>query len=289
MKMRRIVLLAGFLLAIAVGVEAQVYAKFYAGYSAPLAGMAMLDPSSSVYSVMVYPMDNYDIVESNATYKQHFVSLGQGIEIKGALGMDLTDNLGAEVDFGFLMGDKIEASHNSKMTIGGILLNSSETFSYQASMVQIAPMVVLHSDVNFANLFVKFGPVMNTGVIKGNYFSQNNFQTVEREVKFTGGLSIGMTSTLGASIDLTDNLSLFAEMQVMTLSHSPDKAKVVKYEVNGSDNLSNLAVEDKEYIFRRTFDQDLSVNHPDNEPTELLKIRFPLSGFGIHVGVQMSF
>ena len=287
--MKRLILFFGLILLLGLNARAQVFAKFYAGYSMPMAGATFVDPSSSLYSVMVYPTYDYERVESNATYTQHPFSLGQGIDIKGAIGMNLTDNIGAEVDFGFLMGSKIEASQTSKVTIVGILVNSEERYTYQANMLQLAPMLVFNTDMDVANLFMKFGPVINTGVLNGSYFSSINGQTTEREVKFTGGLSVGMSSALGASLRIMDNISLFGELQVMTLAYSPSKAKVVKYEVNGNDNLANLNVEDKEYIFSRTYQEDVSTNHPDDQPTELLKIRFPVSNIGVHLGVQMSF
>ncbi len=287
--MKRLMLFFGLIIVLGFNARAQVYAKFYAGYSMPLAGATFVDPSSSLYSVMVYPIYEYGRVESNATYTQHPFSLGQGIDIKGAIGLNFTDNLGAEVDFGFLMGSKIEATQTSKVTIVGVLINSEEKYTYQANMMQLAPMLVLNTDMDVLNLFMKFGPVINTGVLNGSYFSNLNGQTTQRDVKFTGGFSVGMSSVLGASIQIMDNISLFGELQVMTLAYSPAKARVVKYEVNGNDNLANLKVEDKEYVFSRTYQEDMSTNHPDDQPTELLKIHFPMSNIGIHLGVQMSF
>ncbi len=269
--------------------EAQVYANFYAGYSMPLAGATFLDPASSVYGEIIYPMYNYERVESIATFDQNFISLGQGLNIKGAIGTEVSETLALEVDFGFLMGDRIEATQTSKVTIVGILYNSEQHFAYQANMFQIVPMLVMNSDIGFANLFLKFGPVVNLGGAKISYFSNINGQTTDQEVKLTGGISLGMSSALGASYDLAENMSLFAELQVMSLSYSPAKAEIVKFEVNGTDNLSNLDVEDKEFIFHRTYEQDLSVNHPNDEPTDLLKVRFPMSNIGLNIGVRMSF
>ena len=287
--MRRLLIVLAVLSVFGFEAHAQVYAKFYAGYSMPMAGMSFIEPSSSLYSVMVYPMYSYDRQESISNYKQHFVSLGKGIDIKGAVGMNFNKTLGAEVDFGFLMGGKLSATQSSKITIAGFLLNSQSTYTYQANMVQVSPMIVLNSDVNFANVFVKFGPVLNMGTINAEEMTNNNGQVVDRAVKFTGGLSMGMSSALGASFALSDNLSLFAEFQVMTLAHAPAKAHVVKYEVNGSDQLGNLKVEDREFVFVSKYSEDESADHPDDQPTQLLKFRFPMSNMGLHVGVRMSF
>ena len=269
--------------------DAQIFAKFYMGYSLPLSGMNYLEPRSSVYSSLIYPMDNYERVESDAKDEQQFVSLGKGMNIKGAVGMKLTDNISAEVDFGFLLGSDFAALQNTKYTVLSVLVNKNEMYTYKADMLQVIPMLMLDADAEIAQVFVKFGPVFNMGVVSGVYFSVINGQTTEQDVKFKGGMSLGMSSALGAQMPLNDKLKLFAEVQFMSLSYSPGKAKIIKYEVNGVDHLNDLATEDKEFVFKKKISEDVSADHPDNQPTELLKIRFPLSNIGLHAGVQLSF
>ena len=112
--------------------------------------------------------------------------------------------------------------------------------------------------------------------------------TIEQSLLFNGGIATGFTTTIGASYALNDKISLFGDLNFVNMSYSPTKGMITKYTEDGVDLLPSLDPIDKEIQFVDSYVEDDNIQPSITEPTKALKIKFPFSSAGIHIGIKYT-
>ncbi len=102
------------------------------------------------------------------------------------------------------------------------------------------------------------------------------------------GIPIGFQGSLGGLYKINDKISLFGEMDLISLSYSPEKGSYTKFEKNGVDVLSSMAVQSREVEFVDSF--STSATPPSsNQPSKTPVVPFSFNSIGLNVGVQYQF
>jgi opacity protein-like surface antigen len=224
------------------------------------------------------------MTENKTTYKQNYVSLGKGLSVGGAFGYMFNENIGAELGISYLMGSTWE----SKMAYSDFATSMTRTNEISSKMTRINPQFVISMEANKLTPYAKVGLLLGMGSMSLNSKVEYLDGVVEQTTIFNGGVATGFTTTIGASYAINDKISLFGDLNMVNMSYSPTKGIMTKYAENGVDLLSLMDPIDKEIQFVDTYVEDDNIQPSITEPSKALKIKFPFSSVGVHIGVKYT-
>lgn len=221
---------------------------------------------------------------NSTTYEQINVSLGKGIYLGGAFGYMLNENIGAELGISYLLGGKSKANYSD--------LYRTEDYTLSSKMLRFNPSLLIAYSFENIKPYAKFGFIIGFGSImyecNGNYVFNSNRSTYEEKLKLNGGIALGLSSGIGAMYELSDNMSFFGELNMVSLSYAPTKREFTEYIRNGVNQLPNMTTSDKvvEYVDSYTYNSN---NPPaDTQPRQELKEKLPYGSFGLNVGLRIN-
>jgi len=212
---------------------------------------------------------------------------GSGIPIGLSFGYMFTENLGFELGFNYFMGNMVTSS-TSKSFVGDDVTTSSK--GYQ---IRVLPqLVVSTSSDNALNLYSKFGLVLpvsgkTTFKTEGMTFNGVGTSSLLVEGNSTGSFSMGFTGSFGTTFNLSDNLSIFGELQLINLRIKNATQTITKYEVAGNDILPLMDEEDVSTEYVTTLNQDS--NNDSNKPNKVIGSSTNYNSLGINVGIKYKF
>ena len=213
------------------------------------------------------------------------LSLGKGINFGGAFGYNFNKNVGAEIGVGYLLGGETTAT--DKQLNGEI-----NKLTISAKMLQIKPTLVISAGMEKINPYAKFGLLLTSGTITGN---ENNTSTGgSREIitEFKGGIQLGFQSGLGLEYKLSDNLGIFGELNLNSLSYSPNQSTITKDETKTGGTVRNNLIGEDVYDIKTVYEDSItsSTSAPDrNAPRKQLKFSLPFGSLGLNFGVKYNF
>lgn len=220
---------------------------------------------------------------SDIQWKTKDVNLGKGLNFGATIGYMFNSNLGAEVAVDYLMGSKTK----TKIIGSGGSLEQS----LSSKMIQIKPALVISAGYSKFNPYAKFGVIIGSGKINQE-FKLLLTDVTDAEAEAKGGIAFGFHAGVGLNFVLTPKLSLFGELNMNNLSYAPEKGKLIKYNVNGVDQLATLDRYIKEYEYT---DQNPYVNvggggiTPDpNQPYRAPKTTYSYGTVGLNFGLKYS-
>ena len=103
-----------------------------------------------------------------------------------------------------------------------------------------------------------------------------------------GGMPIGFRASIGTLYKLNEKLSLFGEINLVSLEYAPNKGSITDSTKNGTSNLSTLTVKDKEIEFVDNFVDTSAPSNP-NVSSKYPIIAFSFSSIGLNLGLQYQF
>lgn len=239
-----------------------------------------------VSSNTLYVSENTDQGGTHA-YTTVKGSLGKGMQTGLYFGYMFNSNIGGELGISYLLGGKTNGDY-FKYNSG------KEDYSISARMIRFTPALrfALLNEKKL-NPYVKVGVVVG---IAGKITEQNTFEDIgcncgdrETTLEYSGGISLGASSSLGINYAMNDHLSLFGEAGFISQSWAPAKSVYTAYTVNGTDALSNLTVSQKETEYVETYSTSTTTPAPTTEASKSTKIFFPFSSWGINAGLHFKF
>jgi opacity protein-like surface antigen len=272
--MKKIVLSITAMLAVSGAMAQGPYAAFSVGYAGP-AAQEQLGTDFNQTSATAYTETNI-----MGTY-------GGGIPVSLQLGYMFTEHVGFDLGFNYFMGNEVTIS-TQKSFLGDDI--KTTTKGYQ---IRVLPQLVISSGSdNTLGLYSKFGLVLpvagkTTFQTAGDQFTFPSTTSILVEGESTGQFSLGYTGSLGANFNLSDNLSLFGELQFINLRIKGDTQTITKYEFGGQDIISNFDKEDLETVYVDELNQDS--NSDSNKPKEELRNSSNYNSFGLNVGIRFKF
>ena len=209
------------------------------------------------------------------------VNLGKGLNFGANFGYSFNKNIGIELGANYLIGAKI----NGKQTeLSGDYTNS-EVFS---KMIQIKPTLVFRGGYDKINPYAKVGLIIGSGKITNTQDERSGSDVYNRTLEFKGGTPIGFHASLGTLYKLNEKISLFGELNLVSLEYAPKKGAYTQYTKNGVDQLPTMTTREKEVEFVDSY-TDTGMPPNPNEPSKQITLPFSFSSFGLNVGVQYLF
>lgn len=271
------------------------YVSASSGYAFPVNG-----ESDILYNQSTIDYDNYQTNEHYFTQEREAlnVSFGKGYTFGISGGYMFNSYLGLDLGFSYLTNGSThgeQKSHNTYIDNTGKTTVTEDSYisTTTSDFYRIVPSLVITPGFEKFNPYVKVGVMLGFGTLtienRGNepFWQQND---IYRLTEYSGGLSIGLNTQVGASYKLTDNWEVYAEGTFSGMSYSPQKLEVLAYVVNDVDQLPNMDRAEIETIFEKTtlYDSRDNIYDPDS-PRTSLAINLPMSSLGFNLGVKYNF
>ena len=276
-NLKSIVILLSFFYSITTNAQSEkgFYASINSGYN--------IGTGKGDYykAVTIGAYNSTETSASNSEFEIVKVNLGSGINVGANFGYMFTKNIGFELGANYLLSSKIKASQTSYTGDYG----NSEIY---AKMIQINPTLVFRSGFEKINPYGKVGLVIGSGKIINDRNQKNGVDTSNFTLELDGGNPIGFQASIGTLYNINSKLSLFGELNLVSLEYAPKKGKYTKYLENGVDQLPTMTIREKEAEFVESLIETGEPSNP-NEPSKSITIPFSFSSFGINVGVQYQF
>lgn len=268
--------------------------KFSVGYGFPWLSQQIGTNSSSTYSTSLDPQTGVEIPRVTNTNKGIRGSYGAGLNISGAFGYTLSENIGIELGISYSTGKKYTTSSNYTDTrLDDLKSSTYESETSKGRSVLFTPMLkfVTHKR-NFTPYFL-IGPVVgkisfNRAMVRSTE-ENDAFTTEVRNTKYKGGISVGLRGAVGASVVLNRKFSIFTEIMFTGMNYYPKQSEIIRYTVNDEDRLSSLTENSRKTLYVKSVDSD-SDNASDYVNTPGKAVRFPLSmsSVGANIGLLVN-
>lgn len=243
------------------------------------AGYGLKMSSQNLYYFNFY---NYRSQGDLYTVEQVNVSFGKGLNFGGAFGYMINKNIGVEVGISYLIG--------GKSTAKDVYLSGTTDYTFSAKMLRINPSFVITSGFEKVNPYAKFGLIIGSGSVMYELNDDDNGKILVMNRKFNGGTALGLSSGIGAMLNINDKISFFGELNMVNLSYAPTRGEITEVTYIDYDILEMpyLTTYDREieFVDRYTYDtSNLSLSQPRKE----LKQKLPFGSFGVNIGLKINF
>ena len=214
-------------------------------------------------------------------------SLGKGMNAGLVVGKMFNKNIGVEIGVSYLFGGHLELSHNEYDTITKLIYNSR--LDYTSRMLKFDPSIIIATDNEKTNLYVKFGLIFGLGsiIIEENDWTKNN--TMSYITKYNGGMAFGTNASIGLLHKLSRYTSFYTEISIANVSYAPTKGEVTSFILNGVDRLGSLSMYDKQIKFVDTFSYNPNAKPMYYEPQTALKQKYPFGSICFSIGIRHNF
>lgn len=224
---------------------------------------------------------NYTSTSNSSTSEQVYVSLGKGLNFGGAFGYMFNENIGAELGISYLLGGKSSAKDDYQ--------DGTTDYTLSSNMLRINPSLVISSGLDGVNPYAKFGLVIGTGSVNYEYEDNDDGDIYKMKLKMEGGLAMGLNAAIGANFTLSDNMSLFGEINMINMSYAPTKGEVTEATYNGADELPDMTTSEKEIEFVDSYTYSYDNPPPDSQPSKELKQKLPFGSLSANFGIRIIF
>jgi hypothetical protein len=253
------------------------YAGAGFGYGFPVAGSVI-----GVDRERDTPADTY-------SYESVKGSFATGMNFGGYFGYMVNAHMGFEAGANYLLGKQYTFTYH-QLYSPDIDERATDDVSARSLRLTVATRIVFGEG--------KFRPYLRGGLAFGvlNKITDESKNTAlyfgtttvtEETYEMTGGVSAGFAGALGMNYSLSDKLFLSAEITNYYASWGPRYGKLTRSVQNGTDQLPGMTVSEKEFEFVDKTDQ--TMNTSDSSPTKSLRTFFPMSSFGLTIGIHYSF
>ena len=280
-KLKRLLLILVVLVSISMQqVNAQIEKGFYISFDTGY-NIGTGKPNTAAAYILQF-VDGTEPNSSTSTQEIPKINLGQGFNAGLNGGYMFNKNIGLELGINYLISDKVNTSRTS-------FTGDYKNNEVSAKMLQIKPTIVFRGGYEIINPYAKLGMVIGSGkmIIGSDY--KDGGDVFKTTLELDEGIPIGFQGSLGILYKINNKISLFGEMDLISLSYSPEKGSYTKFEANGEDVLSSMAVQSRELEFVDSFSTDSTLPPSSNEPSKGPVVPFSFSSIGFNVGVQYHF
>jgi hypothetical protein len=276
------------------------------------AGFGFGDGSMSDYNTEYVSTDGVVSVDKQTAV---FGSLGSGLNVGAGFGFMFNENFGAELGVNYLIGSTFTTTEDRTTTStvagsggGGSITttsNSAFTSSMSANMLRINPSLVIMGNGDKIKPYAKFGVMLGFGsatstdkdvsttTSTGSATTTSEYNTT---MEMTGGIGFGFSGALGAAYGLSDNMSLFAELNMNNMSWAPMTNTITAVSVDGVDQLA-LSPAPTVFDLQTNYVDEITAtsntysnpNRSDTSPRDELKSKVGVGSVGINIGLKISF
>jgi len=215
--------------------------------------------------------------------------------------VDLGSGANGTIGFGFMPGkyvgfelaiSKFLGFPNFGDSVVSMPGGTSATSKVKANGLNIIPSVVITAGLEKVNPYARFGLIVGVLPVMYHYFdadqpSVNPPNEVTAIQFYYGGVALGFNATGGVNFQINKVVRMFAELNFIGMNFSPTDSELIKYDINGVDQLPSMNTKQKETIYVSKINIDEQI--PDTSPNKRLRKTYPLNSVGASLGVSFNF
>ncbi len=224
--------------------------------------------------------NNYTRQNNFTTREQVNLSFGKGLNIGGTIGYMFNENVGLELGISYLMGGKSVAKD--------IYSNRTVDYTIYSNMIRFNPSLVIAAGFKNINPYAKFGMMIGSGAIMYETLDYDDGDIWVTKSEYNGGIALGLTAGAGVLFNISENLSFFAEINMVNLSYAPTKGEITEASKNGADLIPNLTTKERQIEFVESYTTEQGNPSPDSQPDKLLIEKYPFGSFGLNIGLKIN-
>lgn len=215
------------------------------------------------------------------------LGLGRGFTGVAAFGFQPSKYIGLEFGISQFLGFPKIADSVVRLPGG-----TSGEVRVTGTMLSLLPAIVIRPGLGDVDPYARVGfilgirPAINATAEVTNA-GTNPPEEAEAVRHFYGGVAAGLNAALGISWTVSDLVSLYAEGSFSSISYSPRYSEVVKYDINGVDQLPTMTVKQKETEYYSNINPDEVI--PDTSPDKELRKSLPFSNASFAFGIIFKF
>ncbi len=207
-------------------------------------------------------------VDSNSTTESKLIrgTYGKGIFSFISVGYKINQHFGSEFGIHSTWGNKLMTNKLTDLSTGNVY---NENFTQVSTNGIFAGFFMTD---NYSKFHIKFHNALLVGVM--NYATEESFSNGAQQPvwKYSGRVSYGWLSRLGASYDISDKINIGLTSFFLMHSWSPAE----KNTLNGNNKI--------------TFTDNISFNGINNPPSNKLpRLTYPLHASGINIFIAYNF
>jgi hypothetical protein len=258
-----------------------IYLRAGTGYGLPVATGTIGEMAQHTYD----PANTNN--PNSASAKVVSASYGAGMNFNLAFGYKFNENIIFDLNVQYLLGSKFKTSD----AYYDLEYPGSETTTNTTSAKGFLfnPAFIFTAGFGKAAPYGRFGLVVSSPTITDNesyYYDLDGVSQYNRTWVYNKGMALGYSAAVGMNWKLTEMLDIYTEANFISLTYYPAEGEMTKFDSNGSDNLPNLYVYQKQTKFERSYDP-LATTDINKPKIEALK-SFPFSSASVEVGLRIS-
>ena len=227
---------------------------------------------------------------ADLTVTQQKVNLSEGWLFQVAGGHFFTENLGAELAFGYMPGKTHKT--DSKIYYSAIAVTEGLYQTYDARLLMLQPSLVVRMSPKTITPYGRFGFTFAKATLQETFKNSFWSRSVEYENEYTGGLGFGFQGGLGVDFVANSQVTFFAEATLNSLSWTPEKREMTNYREDGESKLDDIPAGDRETIYTDEFTLSYDKNGnliKSNGPSNDIKGLLPMNSLGLGLGMKLTF
>ena len=210
-------------------------------------------------------------------------SLGSGLNFNGIFNYGLNDNLELELGVTYLMGSKTESVDYDGRDPLAI---QNDVFSISAKGLSVTPGILIKGSGEGVRPYSRLGLNLGKPSITEEITFDDGTNISYVKVEYGQGMSIGFSGAFGALYNI-GSLDLFGELFINSVAYAPKFGEVTALEQDGTSIISNFDVIDLQTNYVDVLDRNKNI--PNTSPNEALLQYYPLSSYGLKIGVRYNF
>lgn len=236
---------------------------------------------------------------SNVNVKALHGTVGAGVKANLTAGYMFNPYIGAELGISYFHGDKTMIGRLRSPQV------TSEENTYLRGF-DVAPGIVITPNFKTINPYARMGLIVpiagdltiETMARQTNGGGPGTDVMVEAKSEVKAKFSVGYFGAVGVNYPITDNLSIFGEVEIKNLSIKSKSAEIVEYATTAITNgqsqlvpgqqLADLPVYEKRFDFTDAYDQSTTTPPNQDAPRKIPTQYVNASGTGINVGIRFT-
>lgn len=236
---------------------------------------------------------------SNVNVKSLNGTVGAGIKINVTGGYMFNPFIGAEMGISYFHGDKTMIGRLRSPQV------TSEENTYLRGF-DVAPGLILTPNFKKVNPYARMGLIVpiagdltiETMARQKDGGGQGTDILVEAKSEVKSKFSVGYFGAIGLNYPVSNNLSIFGEVEIKSLSIKSKSAEITEYTTTAitdgqsqlvpGQQLEDLPVYEKQFEFSDDFNQSTTTQPNQNAPRQIPTQFVNASGIGVNVGIRFT-
>ncbi len=236
---------------------------------------------------------------SNVNVKSLNGTVGAGLKVNVTGGYMFNPFIGAEMGISYFHGDKTMIGRLRSPQV------TSEENTYLRGF-DVAPGLILTPNFKKVNPYARMGLIVpiagdltiETMARQKDGGGQGTDILVEAKSEVKSKFSVGYFGAIGLNYPVSNNLSIFGEVEIKNLSIKSKSAEITEYTTTAitdgqsqlvpGQQLEDLPVYEKQFEFSDDFNQSTTTQPNQDAPRQIPTQFVNASGIGVNVGIRFT-